>query len=839
MKLLRFWLVCCALWGIVYFGFVAQIAAQTKPQKGSVGLFNEGIKKYTSGNYQGAIADFSKVIEQEPKNSAAYVNRSAAKSMLNDHEGSLADAEKALEITPVSNKTTRSAAFVRKAVVFLNQQRFNESIKQSDLAIQANPKSDEAYVNRAIAYGLINSQVAAIQDLDRAININPQYAYAYHLRGDYKRMLKDAKGSIIDYTKALKLNPSLVISYINRGAMRAEIKDLKGALEDFTKITQLTPNNHAAWLNRGLANFQLKDFKAAIKDFDELIKRDSGNVHAYQNRAASFHATGQYPDAIKSYTEALRQNPQDIKAFLNSTTDLNVSLNQRNFTANQLYLSRGEARAQIGDTAGACKDLQKAFKLGNQTAYQNISFYCNNFTSLFIPDPKFPRPLQLYPREADDSAVVEFVGSINGSLHKNRFDTVYVQAYKNGQPINRLAHFLEYAQSSRASVSLKMKIHAELSEYSFRLRVKNSLQDTLITAVDSVVCGDIFIVNGQSNVVLGTTWHHPRKEYARTVNFGPGDNIWALANAGNEDKIGGVGALALQIQYNILDQYKIPVCIINGGMSGSTIEQHLRPKELYYGIALYGRLFIRAQEANVISKVKGFIWYQGESNSVPGYFESFVDLHKSWKEDYSGLQKIYVVQIRPSTCGKKDQDTLREIQRGFDGFSKVVMHASNGISFFDGCHYETDGYKILGSQLFQLIARDFYGSTDTLGIQSPNLDKAYYSSASGDEITLLFNTTTTNTIVVPPDTLMNGIKASIKDYLLVDGRSGIIESIQGVANTLIVKLKQPLKGQRISYLPNTTYHNTSMVYNGPWFTTQRGVGILSFYQVPIMPYTPK
>lgn len=838
MKFLRLIIVISCI-GLVVSIISLKTSAQTTTKKSGVNTFNEGIKKYAAGNYRGAITDFTKAIEQEPKNAGAYVNRSAAKSMLNDHEGALADAEKALSLTPANNKAVRSAACIRKAVVFLSQQRFTESIKQSDLAIQANPKSDEAFVNRAIANGLLNNFQIAIQDLDRALQLNPQYAYAYHLRGDYKRMLKNTKASIADYTKAITLNPAFVNSYINRGAMRAEAQDLKGAAEDFTKITQLTPDNLAAWLNRGLVYFQLKDFKAAIKDFDAVIRRDSGSMHAYQSRAASYHALGEYNNAIKSYTEALRRNPQDIKAFLNSTTDLNVSLNQKNFTANQLYLSRGEARAQIGDTVGACKDLQKAFKLGNQTAYQNISFYCNNFTSLFIPDPKFPKPLQLYPREADDSAVVELAGTVNGALHKNRFDTVYIQTFKNGQPLNRMAHFLEYAQSSRASVSLRVKIHAELSEYSFRLGVKNNLQDTIITTVDSVVCGDVFLVSGQSNVVLGSTWQHPRKEYARTANYGHGDNIWAVANAGNEDQIGGVGALALQIQYNILEQYQIPVCVINGGMSGSTIEQHLRPKELYYGFALYGRLFIRAQEANVISKAKGLIWYQGESNSVPGYFESFVDLHKTWKEDYSGLKKIYVVQIRPSSCGKKDQDTLREIQRGFDGFSKVVMHSSNGIGYFDGCHYETNGYKMLGSQLFQLIARDFYSSTDTLGIQSPNLVKAFYSSPSHDEITLLFNSATTNTINIPADTVINGTPVSINDYISLDGQSGVVESIRPVNNTLVIKLKRAIKSQRISYLPNMYYHNTTTIYNGPWLTTQRGVGVLSFHQVPILPFTNK
>ena len=47
--------------------------------------FNQGVEKYDAGNYQGAIADWSKVIEIDPQNAIAYSNRGIAKYDLQDY----------------------------------------------------------------------------------------------------------------------------------------------------------------------------------------------------------------------------------------------------------------------------------------------------------------------------------------------------------------------------------------------------------------------------------------------------------------------------------------------------------------------------------------------------------------------------------------------------------------------------------------------------------------------------------------------------------------------------------------------------------------------------------
>ena len=62
--------------------------------------FESGLEKYENGDTYGAIADYTKAIEINPNNAAAYNNRGFSKAKLNDYNGATADFTKAIEINP-------------------------------------------------------------------------------------------------------------------------------------------------------------------------------------------------------------------------------------------------------------------------------------------------------------------------------------------------------------------------------------------------------------------------------------------------------------------------------------------------------------------------------------------------------------------------------------------------------------------------------------------------------------------------------------------------------------------------------------------------------------------
>ena len=65
-----------------------------KTIENGVSCFNQGEEKSKSGDYQGAISDYSKVIDLDPEYAYAYLYRGEIKEKLGDKEGADNDNKK-------------------------------------------------------------------------------------------------------------------------------------------------------------------------------------------------------------------------------------------------------------------------------------------------------------------------------------------------------------------------------------------------------------------------------------------------------------------------------------------------------------------------------------------------------------------------------------------------------------------------------------------------------------------------------------------------------------------------------------------------------------------------
>jgi len=453
------------------------------------------------------------------------------------------------------------------------------------------------------------------------------------------------------------------------------------------------------------------------------------------------------------------------------------------------------------------------------------------------PDLTFsilPQPLQVFPRDNDDSATVV----IRANLRAKGFDSAYVNILRNAKAYSRYSLPLTYSGEG-ASITFDARIHAELSEYSFTIGVKSKEQDSVLREIDSVLCGDVFFVEGQSNSIVGGGDTYSN-EFCRTFgsNDSPskGDTLWtyssALANGGGAS----VGAFGLRIQRNFVEKMKIPTVLISGGVGGTPIESHLpdttNPMNL---TTIYGSMLYRTTKSGLADRAKAIFWYQGESNAITNYFDNFKILRDAWHLDYPLLQKIYVVQVHPG-CNSGNAGEVRDLLRSLsDYYPDVVTHSTMGLPGHDGCHFLLDnflGYHNLGDQLYSLLLRDFYHSTDTVGINSPDIKRAFYPTIDHNIIALVFNNGASS-LIIPNDTTISATPVSIKDYFYVGTDTGIVTNITTNGDTLFLQLAHSSNARSITYLPDQVYNNTSVTYEGPWLTNNRGVGVFSFWDFPI------
>jgi len=148
-------------------------------------LVNRGIEKAKRGDLDGAIADFNRAAELNPKDDAPYYNRAQARGLKNDKAGAIADYSKAIDLG------------------------------------STNPA---AYNNRGNARAENKDREGAIADYTRAIELKPDYARAYYNRATLKKEKGDATGAAEDFKRAQELAPELISegsaadSSSNRGA---------------------------------------------------------------------------------------------------------------------------------------------------------------------------------------------------------------------------------------------------------------------------------------------------------------------------------------------------------------------------------------------------------------------------------------------------------------------------------------------------------------------------------------------------------------------------------------------------------------------------------------------
>ena len=100
----------------------------------------------------------------------------------------------------------------------------------------------------------------------------------------------------------------------------------------------------------------------------------------------------------------------------------------------------------------------------------------------------------------------------------------------------------------------------------------------------------------------------------------------------------------------LIEKYKIPVCIINGGSGSSTIEENMLYPEQISLETSFGRLAYRTDQAGLKNDIKAIFYHQGESDTYQknslAYTDNFEILKIEKLHPYKIVANIFKTEWR-------------------------------------------------------------------------------------------------------------------------------------------------------------------------------------------------
>ncbi len=421
-------------------------------------------------------------------------------------------------------------------------------------------------------------------------------------------------------------------------------------------------------------------------------------------------------------------------------------------------------------------------------------------------------------------------------------DTVYLKVYKTPSGGSETLDATYRQPLVGGAYAFSAPIAAGLITYRVVYGTTTGGVDTNIATVTDLVCGDAYIIEGQSNA-YATDNSAPRDDstspWIRTYAT---SGAWSYARNKATDPFWptNIGFWGKDLAQQIISNHQMPVCIINGAVGGTRIDEH-QANPAGHTVAgasysIYANLLNRVIGANLTHGIRGVFWHQGESDcsnfgpisdyDYTTYQQLFLNMSSAWKQDYPNLQRYIIYQVMPKPCGIGPKgDQLREVQRNLPRlYSKMNILNTLGLEGYEGCHFSAAGYSNMANRMASLVSQDFYGVLSGGPVTAPNLKRAYFTTSARTAIALEF------------DQAMSWSSFSLPNYH-VDKVGGKVTSGSASGNVVTLQLSSAAAATAsLDYLEDNSWNPgesvSTLLYGA------NAIPALTFADVPIGALSP-
>jgi tetratricopeptide (TPR) repeat protein len=253
-------------------------------------------------------------VARAPDDPAVYIARGAFRRVTGQFEAALNDLNTALEFDPESVD-----ALIERAIVKGLQSEFLAAYDDFSAALALDPQSDRAFFQRANLLGAIQEYAAAIEDLNQALLLAPDEARYLIARGDAWRLNGELARAAEDYAAALASDPTAAGAYAGQAYAYLAQSDDEAAITAFQAAVALEPDD-ATLLALAETLRRTGACDEAITHYSAVLAGEPGQPAGLYGRALCHLALDDDAAALRDITAAalVAESPAEALRTVNN-----------------------------------------------------------------------------------------------------------------------------------------------------------------------------------------------------------------------------------------------------------------------------------------------------------------------------------------------------------------------------------------------------------------------------------------------------------------------------------------------------------------------------------------
>lgn len=354
-------------------------------------LYNTGKEFAASGQYNDAISQFTKLIEENPEYVDAYLARADA------YEKSGQKAEAAEDYKRAATFKSKDAdIYYNAGRLYYNLEQYNDALPMLEKVTELDKKHINAYRYKMESHIALEQYDKALIEANELVKLE-ENGQNYAKRGFIQDKLSNYNQAETDYKKSLQKNPNVLETHVAladvlykskkydesltncnkalslndkskealwiRSKIYKEKIDYPNAINDLSKMIIFAPDDAEAFFHRGIYYQEFNQHQSAINDFSKVISLDSDNASAYFHRAKSYEEITEYAKAIADFQvyAKMSDNSEEATERLKVVRERLYELNRENIKPQLTFV---EPAQREGNKINVVEDAAKVILKG-------------------------------------------------------------------------------------------------------------------------------------------------------------------------------------------------------------------------------------------------------------------------------------------------------------------------------------------------------------------------------------------------------------------------------------------------------------------------------------------